>query len=96
MRNITESFHCYKNWDFKIRCVENNGIWSTIFKDVPNIKSPNGLKRLPLRQKGWEYMDIDKLIQQTKDFIDNHESNLFQSLEFQKKKHNIYDTQTNN
>lgn len=88
---FTESFHEYKGWNFKIRCVVNNGIWSTIFKDVPtdNPNSLTGFKRLPLRQKGWEYMDVDKLIQQTKDFIDNHESNLFMSLENQKKKFNL-------
>lgn len=89
MRNITESFYHYKGWDFKIRCVEDNGIWSTIFKDVPNPSSPNGMKRLPLRQKGWNFMEIDKLIQQTKNFIDNHEANLFNSLKFQKLKHKI-------
>ena len=86
-KQITESFHNYKGWDFKIRCY--NGIWSTIYKDVPNIKSPNGLKRLPLRQKGYVFLEVDKMIQETKDFIDNHESNLIKSLEYQKLKHNI-------
>jgi hypothetical protein len=86
---ITESFHNYKNWDFRIRAVTNNGIWSHIFKDVPNPKSPNGIKRLYLRQKGWNFMKVDKLIQQTKDFIDNHESNLFKALDYQKLKHRI-------
>lgn len=88
---FTESFHEYKGWCFKIRAVVNNGIWSTIFKDVPtdNPNSPTGFKRLSLRQKGWEYMDVDKLIQQTKNFIDNHESNLLMSLARQKEKFNL-------
>lgn len=91
MRNITESFHHYKNWDFRIRAVEDNGIWSDIFKDVStnNPNSKTGIKRLYLRKKGWSFMEVDKLIQQTKDFIDKHESNLFQSLEHQKLKHKI-------
>ena len=86
---FTESFHVYKGWNFKIRAVVGNGIWSTIFKDVPNVTSPNGMKRLPLRQKGWTYMEVDRLIQQTKDFIDSHEKNLCMSLEQQKKKHKL-------
>lgn len=89
MKNITESFHIHKGWNFKIRAVPDNGIWSTIFIDVPNEKSPNGTKRLSLRQKGWVYMEVDKLIKQTINFIDNHESNLLQSLQQQKLKHKI-------
>ena len=90
-KRITESFHQYKGWDFKIRAIEGNGIWSTIFKDLPrtNLKGETTIKRLPLRQKGWLFMEVDKLIQQTKDFIDNHEKNLFYSLERQKLKHHI-------
>ncbi len=91
MKNITESFHNHKGWDFRIRAVTNHGIWSNIFKDVPtnNPNSLNGIKRLYLREKGWTYMEVDKLIQQTKDFIDNHEDNLFKSLEQQKLKFKI-------
>lgn len=87
MNNITESFHNYKGWDFRIRAVKNNGIWSNIFKDISN--EQGRIKRLYLRQKGWNFMEVEKLIQQTKNFIDNHEDNLFKSLEFQKLKHNI-------
>lgn len=88
---ITESFHNYKNWDFRIRAVTNNGIWSDIFKDVPttNPNSLTGIKRLYLRKKGWNFMEVNKLIQQTKDFIDNHEKNLIESLIRQKLKHKI-------
>jgi hypothetical protein len=88
---ITESFHQYKNWDFRIRCVTGNGIWSDIFKDVPttNPNSLTGIKRLYLRKKGWSYMEVDTLIQMTKNFIDNHEDLLFQSLERQKEKHKL-------
>jgi hypothetical protein len=91
MNSITESFHNYKGWDFRIRTVKNNGIWSTIFRDLPtsNPNSKTGIKRLYLREKGWEYMNVDKLIQQTKDFISNHEDNLFKSLERQKLKYKI-------
>lgn len=90
-RQMTQSFHNYKGWDFSIRAIEGNGIWSTIFKDLPrtNLKGETLTKRLPLRQKGWSFMEVDKLIQQTKDFIDNHESNLYKSLETQKIKHHI-------
>lgn len=90
-RRVTESFHQYKGWDFRIRAVEYNGIWSDIFKDVPttNSNSLTGVKRLYLRKKGWSFMEVDKLIQQTKNFIDNHEKNLLHSLERQKLKHNI-------
>ncbi len=87
MKNITESFHKHKGWDFKIRAVTNNGIWSTIFIDIPNEFSPNGIKRIPLRQKGWEFMEVDKLILQTKEFIDNHEDNLHLSIDYQMHKH---------
>ena len=88
---ITESFHKHKDWDFRIRTVTNNGIWSNIFKDVKtdNFNSKTGVKRLYLRQKGYNFIEVNKLIEQTKTFIDNHESNLIQSLKQQLEKHNI-------
>lgn len=91
MNNITESFHNYNGWGFRIRAAKNNGIWTTTFKDTPtgNINSKTGIKRLYLREKGWTYKEVDKLIKETKNFIDNHEENLFKSLEKQKIKHKI-------
>jgi hypothetical protein len=89
MTNKTQSFHQYKGWDFIIRCVENNGIWSIIYKDVPtkNPNSPTGFKRLKLREKGFVFVPVEEMIKKTKDFIDNYEPNLFKSLEYQKEKH---------
>ena len=88
---FTESFHEYKDWNFRIRAVVNNGIRSTIFKDVPttNPNSLTGIKRLYLREKGWEYKDVNILIDETKAFIDNHKDNLIKSLIYQKQKHKI-------
>ena len=80
MKNITETFHQYKGWDFKIRCVQSNGIWYYIYKDVPNPTSPNGMKRLYLRMKGFSFVPIDEIIQKAKNFIEDHEDLLLKSL----------------
>jgi len=87
---ITESFHKYKNWDFRIRAVTLGGISADIFRDVStnNPNSPTGIKRLYLRTKTYNFMLPDMLIQKTKNFIDNHESNLIMSLENKLKKYN--------
>jgi hypothetical protein len=55
-------------------------LWETYLIDVSTI---------PIREKGYSFMEVDKMIQETKNFIDNHEKNLFESLKRQKEKYNI-------
>jgi hypothetical protein len=73
---ITESFQSYKGYIIRLRAVTGNGFWYAIIKEVPNEASPNGIKKLYLRQKGWNFIEPEVLLQKAKDYIDNHAANL--------------------
>ena len=73
---ITESFQEYKGYTIRLRAVTMNGFWYSIIKTAPNKTSPNGLKNLYLKEKGYNFIEPKELLQEAKDYIDNHEDNL--------------------
>ena len=75
---ITESFHNYKGYIIRLRAVTYNGFWYAIIKEIPNVSSPNGIKKLYLKQKGYHFIRPEELLQKAKNYIDNHENNIKQ------------------
>ncbi len=76
MRKITESFYNYKGYIIKLRAVELNGFWYYIIKQIPNDKSPNGIKNIYLRQKGWNFIKPNDLLEKAKSYIDDFPTEL--------------------
>jgi len=75
---ITESFYPYKGYIIRLRAVTYNGFWYAIIKEVNNTNSPGGIKKLYLRQKGWNYIDPEILLQKAKTYIDEYSNVLEQ------------------
>ena len=73
---VTESFQEYKGYLIRLRAVTYNGFWYAIIKEVPNTKSPNGIKKLYLKQQGYNFIKPNDLLKKAIDYIDNHEINL--------------------
>ena len=73
---ITESFQNYKNYIIRLRAVTNNGFWYAIIKEIPSSSSPDGVKKLYLRKKGYNYILPEKLLLEAKNYIDNFSNNL--------------------
>ena len=67
---ITESFQEYKGYIIRLRAVTNNGFWYDIIKEIPSISSPNGIKKIYLRKKGWNFIKPDVLLSKAKQYID--------------------------
>ena len=70
MKKITESFHDYKGYRIRLRAATFNGFWYSIIKDVPNASSPNGIKHLYLRERGFNFIESAELLKLAKKFID--------------------------
>lgn len=81
MRNITESFHEYKGYVIKLRAVTYNGFWYSIIKLAFNKTSPNGIKNLYLREKGYNFILAKDLLQEAKNYIDNFSNELEKKYE---------------
>jgi hypothetical protein len=73
---ITESFQEYKGYTIKLRAATGNGFWYKIIKTYPNSSSPNGIKNLLLREKGWNFIEPNILLQKAKNYIDNYSKEL--------------------
>ena len=69
-RTITESYHSYKGYTIKLRAVSYNGFWYKIIKQAPNETSPNGIKNLLLRERGFNFILPADLLKKAKDYID--------------------------
>lgn len=78
---ITESNHDYKGYNIRLRAVTNNGFWYKIEKFIPNPTSPNGLKRIILRQRGYNFIRPSESLQKAKDYIDEFSDVLEEKFE---------------
>lgn len=77
---VTESFHPYKGYIIRLRAVTFNGIWYAIIKEIPNKNSPNGIKKVYLRQRGYNFIKPENLLIQAKHYIDNFPIKLEEKL----------------
>ena len=73
---ITESFINYKNYIIRLKFVTNSGCSFSIIKEIPNIRSPNNIKKLYLRTVYYNFMLPLELEKIPKNYIDNFEINL--------------------
>ena len=73
---ITESFQEYKGYIIRLRAITGNGFWYAIIKDIPSLKSSNGIKRLYLRKEGYNYISSQELLTKAKNYIDNYPNQL--------------------
>ena len=73
---ITESFQEYKGYIIRLRAVSGNGFWYSIIKQKPNPQSPNGMKNVYLREKGYDFIEPSELLQKAKSYIDNFKDKL--------------------
>jgi len=72
MIRVTESFHKYKGYTIRLRAVLGNGFWYSVIKTVPNSLSPNGIKKLYLRNIGYNFIEPEELLEKAKKYIDNY------------------------
>ena len=77
---ITETFYTYKDYSIRLRAVTNGGFGYAIIKEVPSVTSPNGVKKLYLRKRTYNFTSSGWLLEQAKAYIDNHEENLISKL----------------
>lgn len=78
---ITESFHEYKNYIIKLRACTYNGFGFSILKQVENKNSPNGFKNITLKEKRYNFTSSEKLLKESKEYIDNYSIELEVKLE---------------
>lgn len=88
-KNVTESFHEYKGYIIKLRAVTYNGFWYKIIKQVPSEKSPNGIKNMLLRERGWNFIKPALILQKAKDYIDQFPTQLEEKFQRLCKEKNI-------
>jgi len=72
MARVTESFHEYKGYTIRLRAVLGNGFWYSIIKTAPNPPSPDGIKKLYLRDIGYNFIEPKELLEKAKNYIDNY------------------------
>ena len=72
----TESIYEYKGYFIKLRSAPFKGFGFKIYKIKENILSPNGIKKIFLREKTYNFTTSEKLLFEAKNYIDNHENNL--------------------
>lgn len=73
---ITESFRQYKGYTIRLRAATGSGFGYAIIKEKPNEASPNGMKKVYLRQRKYVFVSSDFLLLEAMNYIDNHENNL--------------------
>lgn len=73
---VTESFQEYKGYIIKLRAVTMGGFGYLIIKQKPNPSSPNGRKNIYLRQRIYNFISLEELIIEAKNYINNYEINL--------------------
>ncbi len=77
---LTESYHVYKDYSIRLRAITNGGFGFAIFKEVENSLSPNGIKRVYLRKKTYNFTSSEALMKEAKSYIDNHSDNLIKKF----------------
>ena len=73
---ITESFQEYKGYTIRLKAVTMKGFRYFIFKTTLDKTNPNNVKKIYLKEKVHTFIKPEKLLQEAKDYIDNHEDNL--------------------
>lgn len=78
---ITESFQKYRGFTIRLRAVTGNGFWFDIIRQVPNAASPDGMRNVYLRKKGFNFIQPGELLRKAKSYIDNFAPELEKKFE---------------
>lgn len=85
-KDILETFYDYKDFKIRLRSGHCIGFGFNIFKEAKNANSPNGLKRVYLREKRYNFSSSKQLLNEAKAYIDNHSEHLYDKFNKRKPK----------
>lgn len=67
---IVESFIDYKGYTIRLRSITFGGFGYSIIKKVENQNSPDGIKKVYLREMRFNYIKAEDLLKRAKNYID--------------------------